>query len=341
MRNIDKHLLPPPATPDPADVILDSDASEGPETLRSFALCGLGGMGKTEIAVEYAYSRKDKFEAIFWLGADDAQILASNFAQIAQRLGLEDDSSDFAASRDVAMGWLSQPLRKTSESDEPGNVVNWLIIFDNVDNFDVLSENWPKFGRGSVLVTSRDPFAKHNLYVEKGMNLPPLMKSESEMLMQRLTHVRADSSQQKALSVIAQKLDGLPLAINQMSGVFRGLRLSYTDFLDYYNEEGIEALLKKQSELTGQDVSSLVTVWALDRLSQSTKTLLRVICLLDPDQIPEELLIDKDKEVKLEHYPKSRGDYYNARSELVSSSLINQSAGQVSLHRLIQDTAKL
>lgn len=340
MRTMDGHLLPPAPTPDSMDALPTSSASERRGILRSFALCGLGGMGKTELAVEYAYSRKDKFEAIFWLVADDTQILASNVAQIAQWLGLEDDSSDIAASRDVAMQWLSKPLRRTLVKDEPANVVDWLIIFDNVDNFDVLSENWPKFGRGSVLVTSRHAFAKDNLYVANGISLPPLMNLESEALIQRLTHVKADVSQKEALSIIAQKLDGLPLAINQMSGVFRDLGLSYTDFLKYHNEEGIEALLKKQSESISQGVSSLATLWALDRLSKSTRTLLQVICLLDPDHIPEDLLIDKNSEVKLEHYPKSRGDYYNARSELVSSSLINHNADQISLHRLIQDTAK-
>lgn len=63
--------------------------------------------------------------------------------------------------------------------------------------------------------------------------------------MQGLTHVRADNSNKDALAAIAGKLDGFPLAINQMSGVFRQLRLSYTDFLKYYNEEGIEGLFEK------------------------------------------------------------------------------------------------
>ena len=340
---IDEHLLHPIAESEPTGPEPGQSASKSEEQLLSYAICGLGGIGKTELAVEYAYSRKGKFEAIFWLAADDAKILASDFAHIAQRLGLEDDSSDFAASRDIALGWLSQPLRKTSEPDTPENVVKWLLIFDNVDNLDVLSEYWPKFGRGSVLVTSRDPFAKHNLYMEQGMNLPPLLTTESEMLMQRLTHVRADAFQKQALSIIAQKLDGLPLAITQMSGVFRRLRLSYTDFLKYYNEEGIEKLFRKQTDLSdGQSISSLATVWALDRLSREARALLQVICLLDPDNIPEEILIDKSSEVKLEHYPKSRGDYYDARLELVSSSLVNQNADQerLSLHRLIQDTVK-
>jgi hypothetical protein len=343
---IDENLLPPTPEAGPSGSGQDIEQltiEDDEDQLRSFAICGLGGIGKTELAVEYAYSRRDKFEVVFWLGADDANILASNFAQIAHQLALEDDISDLAAIRDVAMGWLSEPLRKRSEPETPENIVNWLIIFDNVDNLDVLAEYWPKFGRGSVLVTSRDPFAKHTLYVECGIDLAPLSNSESEVLMQRLTHVRADSHQKDALAAIAQNLDGLPLAIDQMSGVFRRLRLSYTAFLKYYNEEGIQGIFEKHTEPTDSHrARSLATVWAFDQLSKSTKALLQVICLLDPDDIPEELLIDKCGVVKLESYPKSKGAYYDASSELVSSSLINKDPDleRLSLHRLIQDTAK-
>ena len=340
MRIMDGHLLPPAPAFDSVDTLPTSSAPERRDLLRSFALCGLSGMGKTQLAVQYAYSRKDKFEAIFWLVADDAQILASNVAQIAQWLGLEDDSADIAASRDVAMQWLSKPLRRTSVKDEPANVVDWLIIFDNVDNFDVLSENWPKSGRGSVLVTSRHAFAKDNLYMANGINLPPLTNLESEELIQRLTHVKADVSQKEALSIIARKLDGLPLAISQMSGVFLNMGLSYTVLLKYFNQEGIEAFLKKQSGSNGQGVSSLATLWALDRLSDSTRTLLQVMFLLDPDHIPEDLLIGKNSEVKLEQYPKTSVDYYKATAELSTSSLINHNGNQMSIHRLIQDTGK-
>ncbi|KAI0396025.1 hypothetical protein F5Y17DRAFT_465366 [Xylariaceae sp. FL0594] len=342
LENIDRYLLSP-STGSASD---GDFTTPGEKQLRTFAICGLGGMGKTKLAVQYAYTRKGHFDAIFWLCADDRNILASNFAQIAQKLGLEDDSLDLAASREVVMGWLSRPWKKTAAADEPQNIAKWLVIFDNVDDLDVLSEYWPKFGHGSVLLTSRDPFAKHNIYMEdvNGMDLVPLSVPETELLMQRLTHVKAEGAQQSALAEIARKLDGLPLAISQMSGIFRQLRLlSYTDFIRYYNEEGIEKLVSGRPGSANQpNLQSLATVWCLDRLSRSTKALLQVICLLDPDEIPEDMLVDSTGEVKLENYPKSTGEYLNARSELMSSSLVNQNPEQrkISLHRLIQDSVR-
>ncbi|RSL75516.1 hypothetical protein CEP51_010797 [Fusarium floridanum] len=269
LKIIDQHLLPTNFNPDKEQ---DSDSSsEHSSDLRSFAICGLGGIGKTD------------------------KILASSFANLAVQLGLEDeDSVDVTASRDIVMGWLSRPLRQTSKPDEPSNFVNWLLIFDNVDNLDVLDDYWPKLGRGSVLITSRDPNAKQNMYIHEGLHLPPLTNTETEVLMQKLTHVRADDYQKDALAKIAKTLDGLPLVINQMSGLFRSFRLSYMDFLEFLQEEGIEKLYERQSGSTDkQKTQSLVTYWALDRLSSPTKALLQVMCLLDPDDIPEDILIDK------------------------------------------------
>ncbi|KAK5995287.1 hypothetical protein PT974_03688 [Cladobotryum mycophilum] len=332
LATIDRHLLPKP------NDTLD-DEYEG--SLRSFAICGLGGMGKTSVAAEYAFSRNDFFDAIFWLNADSANILAANFAQIAALLGLEDDSSDLAASRSIAMNWLSKPLKRPSEPETRENVADWLIIFDNVDNLDILSEFWPGLGQGSVLVTSRDPQAMFNMHIRHGMNLASLSLEDTERLLQRLTNVPAMYSQKEAVTTLAKNLGGLPLAINQTAGVFRQFRISYTSFLKLYDEEGIAKVFENQiGQGDGQESRSLATIWALDRLAAPTRALLQVICLLDPDEIPEELLINLSADPDLPEYPQSEWGYVNARGELLSSSLINllDEKRKISLHRLIQDT---
>ncbi len=77
---IDKNLIPE----DRRNVTFN----EG--SLRSFALCGMVGIGKTQIAVEYAYSRMSKYDAIFFITADGKTVLSEEFARIAVQLGLED-----------------------------------------------------------------------------------------------------------------------------------------------------------------------------------------------------------------------------------------------------------
>ncbi|KAM0236965.1 hypothetical protein ACHAP5_009205 [Fusarium lateritium] len=333
---VDNYLL----APFPQKLYQDADFTRD---LRSYAICGLGGIGKTELAIQYAHTRKNHFEAIFWLKADDSKVLASDFANIAVRLGLEDDNSlDITASCDIVMGWLAKPLRDSSQPDDPRNHVKWLLIFDNVDNLDVLADYWPKLGCGSVLVTSRDPNAKQNIHICNGLHLPPLTNSETEGLMQQLTNVMAEGPQREALVKIAERLAGLPLVINHISGLFRSFRLSYVDFFKYLREDGTKKLYEKQPATTGTEtVQSLVTFWALDRLSAPSKALLQVICLLDPDDIPEDFLIDIKHQVRLSGYPTDWESYFNARKELLSSSLVVQMENnKLTLHRLVRDAAK-
>lgn len=311
-------------------------------SIRSFAICGLGGVGKTTLAAEYAFSRQNVFDAIFWLNADDADILGNSFAHISAKLGLEEgSSSDIAASHSIVMNWLSKPLRRPSEPETQENLAKWLIIFDNVDNLDVLSEFWPGLGRGSVLVTSRDPQAKRNMHIRDGTQLPGLSLVNTQLLLEQLTDSPATKTQEKAIQSIAGKLGGLPLAINQMAGLYRQLRCSHTDIAKLLDDKGIATTFQTTADLCkGQESRSLATIWALDRLEGPTRALLQVICLLDPDAIPQDLLASFSVEPDLAEYPKTMLEYLRARGELLSSSLINldEESGEISIHRLIQDS---
>lgn len=316
------------------------------KSLRSFALCGLGGLGKTQTAVEFMHTRKRHFEAVFWLIADNPDILAQDFARIAQHLGIDDpdDGGDLTAGRELVKGWLSNPVRKLDEPPSAANTVNWLIIFDNVSDLDVLSDYWPTTGHGSVLVTSRDPLAKLDSYtVKQGLDLPPLSSDDTKRMLEKLIRMKTDDSQQEALSSVVSKLGGLPLAISSMAGVIRESRMTFTNFLKFWEKDGIIQLEKMQlSSSKTEQATSLATVWALDQLPEKTTALLQVLSLLDPDCIPETILLDHLDKCHVEDFPQSTAEYYQARASLLQSSLIVQNADveQLSLHRLTQETVR-
>lgn len=326
LETIDRYLLP-------------NASDQSDHGLRCFAICGIGGVGKTELAMEYACSRQHFFDAIFWLRADDEKILAADIADITSQLGLNRDNTDVAAGRDAALGWLSKPTKKNGLPDTPENTANWLLIYDNADKLVALDGNWPHFGKGSVLITSKDTSAKHSRYAQNGIDLSPLPDKESQALIQRLAHESVTPSEAEALSLISKKLDGLPLAINHVSAFIRKAGVSYSMFLEYYDRNGLDKILE------GQDVHTSVTIWVLDRLSGHGKAFVWVLSLLDPDDIPEDLLIDGSRNLKSRNRPfyhSGREEYLEARTELLSSSLIkhNQEQGTLSIHRIVQDLAR-
>ena len=98
-------------------IILSPQSGNHPDRpllrLKAFALCGTGGVGKTHLAIKYAYKSKDDFDVIFFLHADDTAKLAQGFADISLALGLEAQAAakDQAISRDLVLKWLSQPMK--------------------------------------------------------------------------------------------------------------------------------------------------------------------------------------------------------------------------------------
>lgn len=318
------------------------------DQLRSLTLCGKGRIGKTQLAIEYAYSRRERFDAIFWLSGEKTSTLATSFSQIAIKLGLEDDIEQWpvdqahAASRNVVMHWLDQPLKDVSAPDTPNNLANWLIIFDNVKNVDILSDHWPDFGRGSILITSRNPIDMTKLPTSRRISseicLKTLSKQDSKSLLQKLSKIMAEPSSEdaEALEILVTQLDGLPLALQQMAGLLRRLRLtSYSELLRLFNQKGISGVFLEA--LSKEMPLYLATLWQLNGISKSSMALLRVMSVLGP-KIAEEILVDLKNVVKLEGYPSSLEDYDAARAQLVALTLVipHEETSELEQHSSVQ-----
>ena len=118
-------------------------AGDGPVP-RPVALSGLGGAGKTSVAVEYAYRHLDQVDVAWQFAAENPMVLAAGFAELAAQLGARGlaDSRDPVASVHAVLARFPAP---------------WLLIFDNAADPASVAEFLPPAGPGQVLITSQNP----------------------------------------------------------------------------------------------------------------------------------------------------------------------------------------
>ena len=313
---------------------------------RSCVICGMGGIGKTELATQYVFSRKDKFDAVFWVNADTPEKLSLGFSEMSRELSLEDQTAPKGdiESRAIVKSWLSKPLVAKNQGTSRGNdEASWLLVLDNVEDLDILYDFWPDTGTGCIIVTSRNPLSKDTVCAPSlTIDLAPFDLGEAGPFLQSVSQREYEENSLETCTKIADVLGGLPLAITQMGGIIRRRHMSLEEFLAYYEEN---ARKLHQMPVPGQRQSykqTVSSVWMLEALSTSATALLRVLSFLDPDRIQERILLRDTNGVELPHYPKSCSAYMDARTELLQSSLITKDFknNELRIHRLVQDVVR-
>ena len=335
------------------------------DSCREFAICGLGGMGKTELAREFAFSREGHFDAVFWIEAEQDTQLSEGFAAIASQLGHTDTDKDRVVARHIALEWLNNPVKRPSSKlhlggghhdsgsgdsslKEDSELATWLLIFNNADDLALLKDFWPASRKGSVLLTSRDPVARHG---RSGINLEPLPLEDAAILLRRLSEADSPKDLQASLD-IAERLGGLPLAVTQIAAYIARFEMTLPEFLVFFDKQpSIERVAKdKHTELQLREHyrHSLFTVWAFERLSAQSGALLEVLSFLNPDLISESLFgtiftnSSGSKVPLVDGFPSTYDEYLEARVDLTRVSLVRRNKGEakLSLHRLVQDVVR-
>ncbi|KAK3941872.1 P-loop containing nucleoside triphosphate hydrolase protein [Diplogelasinospora grovesii] len=237
-----------------------------PDTPKTYVLCGMGGIGKTETASEYLYSRRDHFDAVIWIYADTTRKLGAQFVTLAKELSKDtvSDSMDEVSAREVVKGWLGAPVGYRTERGRSVKVeATWLMVFDNADHPDVLYDWLPGQGPGCILVTGRYPYVKENAYrLERGLDLEVFSPEVGGDMLRKLSGREQEAAAMDASIRISEALGGLPLAIFQMSAIIRQNHLTFKDFEDWYREDAKG--LKKSSYLTTQCESIFISTHVLN-----------------------------------------------------------------------------
>jgi len=163
----------------------DLDA-QGAAVVQSLALHGLGGVGKTQLVLEYAHRHQRDFELVWWINAEQPAAIWGQLVALARRLGIAEQADQ---AETVQALW-----------DELRHRDHWLLVFDNVEQPADLRPYWPAGGGGRVLVTSRNP-AWGGMAVTVGVDVLPRNEAVA-FLQHRLGH------HDPALARISTKLIG-------------------------------------------------------------------------------------------------------------------------------------
>jgi hypothetical protein len=205
------------------------------------ALSGLGGVGKTQIAIEYAYRYRADYEAVLWANADERSLLTTSFAEIAKLLGLpEQHEQDQAKSENAVRRWLQ-------EHD------GWLLIYDNADDPLILRTFTAGIPGGHILLTSR---AQNFDEVRIDQPFQPLEVSQmppSEavaFLFRRTGRTDADLAEKAAAQALAADLDYLLLALEQAAAFIAHYQSRFQDYLRDFRVQRL-ALLEQSKPVAG------------------------------------------------------------------------------------------
>lgn len=298
------------------------------------AIKGLGGIGKTQIAVEYAYRAREQaiYDHILWINAASKEALLNSFTALAELLPAFSARGETDQRKLVAAikHWLEQCPQR------------WLVTFDNADDLSLIQEYLPHQGNGHLLLTTRanavGAFATsidvENMGLAEG----------TAFLLHRAQRQHTNDEESNEATNLVIALDGFPLALDQAGAYIEETRCSFQAYLQLYQEHR-QVLLARRGTQSTYYLDSVATTWSLsfqhvEQSNPAAAELLHLCAFLAPDAIPEELLQEGAV-----HWPsllqQNTTDllaFNQMLQELLRFSLIKRNVEQhtLSIHRLVQ-----
>ncbi|GAA2377290.1 hypothetical protein GCM10010404_36790 [Nonomuraea africana] len=292
----------------------------GQAVVLPMALYGLGGVGKTQVALEYAYRFMADYDLVWWVSAEESAGIADNFLdELAPRLGIKQEEATVRA--------VLESLRR----GEPYQ--RWLLIFDNATELADLGDYLPVGAAGHVLITSRNPAWSA---VAAPLEVDVFSRDESVEHLRRRVEGLAESDAEK----VAAALGFLPLAVDQAGAWLSETGMPAADYVQLLETELTRALP------TFRGPKPVAATWnisleQLKRRSPAAVRLLQLCAFFSADPISM-TMIYSDEMVRL-----LREHDDSLREKLMLGSVIreinrfalarvDQSDNTIQVHRLVQ-----
>src|SRR6266704_1050136 len=261
---------------------------------QSTALHGLGGVGKTQIALEYAYRHAFEYNAVFWIEAETSESIISGLLAVAEVLQLPGrDNKDQQRVIAAVQRWL------TTHSQ-------WLFIWDNVEDLDLLNRFLPPTRTGALLITTRYQALGT---LARSTDLLPMELEEGMLFLLRRARVLDTEATGEQVHQLAMKmpsqyaaavdmvtaLGGLPLALDQAGAYIEETKCGLSGYLLRYEQQRMR-LLERRGGPSSDHPNSVTATFLLaieqvEREQHGAVDVLRMCALLHAEAIPEELFM--------------------------------------------------
>lgn len=286
-------------------------------------ITGLGGVGKTQIALEYAYRYAPEYDLIWWVPSETDESILAAYQEFAERLGLLNKEQ---SNRDLVIEYVLNWMDTHSK---------WLFIYDNVDKLPTSAWWMPKNNRGNVLITTR---YRYNYGTTIDISL--FTSEEAISFLTKRTGLKED----KYTSLLAAQLGYLPLALEQAAAYIRNNECTYRDYLKLLNEYGLNLLEDVEENANYKQPVTIIWNISLDKINlPSARQLLNMCSFLASENIDVSLFA-RNKELlplELQQDISDKLKFKKVWKELTRYSLLKRQDGDFySMHRLLQKVVR-
>ncbi len=303
------------------ELLRDKLAGGGVAVVVAQALYGLGGVGKTQLALEYAHRFMADYDLVWWVPSERAEEISLALADLARKMGLQ-VGDNVAEASEAAL----EELRRDTTP-------HWLLIFDNADDPKQLEPYLPG-GTGHVLITSRNQAWGH---AAEPLEVDVFTKEESVAhLLRHVPKLDIDEAHR-----VAEALGHLPLAVEQASAWLEQTGMPARAYIDQLATESTRILALNQPPDYPMPV---VATWNLsfDQLrSPASVRLLQILAFCSPGPISMDLLYSDEMNASLLPFDETLAEKLMlgrvirdiSRFALIK---VDQGTNSLTIHRLVQ-----
>ena len=285
------------------------------------AIHGLGGVGKTQLATEYAFRHAADYQIVWWIKSEETATLAADYAALAEKLDLPQKHE------------REQPVIVAAVREWLNHNAGWLLIFDNARQAQDVRDYLPQSRAGHVLITSRDPNWSRVAHPFEVKVLP--REDSVKFLLQR-----TGKNDEAAARALADDLGDLPLALEQAGAYIEATGESLADYRQMF-QISWQALMQEGKPDDYPDTVAVTWKLSFDKAqaeSPASAELMHLCAFLAPDDIPLPILRDGTKHLPpvLAEAMAEKLAFNKAIAALRRYSLMERNDDRLSVHRLVQ-----